>query len=116
MRSQKSSNRPNRRRPFAIRQVYGHSMMPVLPPGTIVFGWRWFRRLRPGDVVIFWHNNKEKIKRIDRLEDRKVYVLGDHEPASTDSRDFGWLDADTVIARLVWPRAPKHMAEGVEPE
>jgi hypothetical protein len=89
-------------------------MMPVLPPGTIVFGWRWFHRLRPGDIVIFWHHDKEKIKRIDKIEGSKVYVLGDHEPASTDSRHFGWLDRSTIIAKLIWPRAPKHRAEQVD--
>ncbi len=101
--------------PLTIRQVYGHSMMPVLPPGTIVYGWRWFRALQPGDIVIFFHNDKEKIKRVEKIEDKKVYVLGDHEAASTDSRHFGWLDIDTVLARVVWPRAPKHRAEKAKP-
>lgn len=88
--------------------------MPVLPPGTIVYGWRWFKQLKPGDVVIFLHNEKEKIKRIDKIENNKVFLTGDHELASTDSRQFGWLDLDTIIAKVVWPHAPKHRAEGIE--
>jgi nickel-type superoxide dismutase maturation protease len=100
-----------------VREVYGHSMMPVLPPGTIVYGLRWFRKnkLKPGDAVIFWHNNKEKIKRIDQIKKGKVYVLGDHPDASTDSRHFGWLDIDDVLARVIWPHSPKHRAEGIDP-
>ncbi|HTE21887.1 MAG TPA: S26 family signal peptidase [Candidatus Limnocylindria bacterium] len=89
-------------------------MMPVLPPGTVVYGWRWFRRLKPGDIVIFFHNDKEKIKRIEKITDGKVYVVGDHQDVSTDSRHFGWLDKEAVVAKLIWPRAPKNRAEGFD--
>jgi signal peptidase S26 family len=102
------------RLPLSIREIHGHSMLPVLPPGTLVFGWCWFRSLKPGDIVIFIHEGKEKIKRIGELDDGRIFLLGDHAEASTDSRHFGWLDADAVVAKLIWPRAPKHRAEGVE--
>lgn len=90
-------------------------MLPVLPPGTLVYGWRWFTRLKPGDVVIFFHNGKEKIKRVADIKDKKLYVVGDHNADSSDSRQFGWLDMDAVIAKIVWPRAPRHRAEGIDP-
>jgi Signal peptidase, peptidase S26 len=89
-------------------------MMPVLPPGTLVFGTAWFWKLKPGNIVIFHHQDKEKIKRIDQINEGKLFLLGDHEEASTDSRHFGLLETDTVIAKILWPRAPKHRAEGVE--
>ena len=115
MKSLKFSKPPNLNKPpFTIRQIHGYSMLPVLPPGTFVYGWRWFKSLKPGDVVIFLHDNKEKIKRIERLMDGQMYVTGDHEDSSTDSRHFGWLDVDAVIAKVVWPHAPKHRAEGIE--
>jgi len=84
--------------PVAVRQVYG---------------WHWFARLKPGDVVIFLHNDKEKIKRIDKVDDGRVYVLGDHLDASTDSRHFGWLEKELILAKVIWPHAPKHRAEGI---
>ena len=116
MTSQRSSGKPKKlSTPVTIREISGHSMMPVLPPGTLVFGLKWFRNIKPGDVVIFLHEGKEKIKRVSELEENRVYLLGDHEEASTDSRQFGWLDIDTVIAKVIWPHAPKHRAEGVEP-
>lgn len=115
--SQKSSTKPsNPSWPLVLRRIRGHSMMPVLPPETLVFAWAWFRRLRTGDVVIFRHNGKEKIKRISKIESRGLYLLGDHADASSDSRDFGWLQQDVVMAKVFWPRAPKHRAEGVEKE
>lgn len=90
-----------------IRRVVGHSMVPSLPPNTLVIGWKKIRKLQPGDVVVILHDDKEKIKRIDQIKDGKIYVLGDHPETSTDSRHFGWLDQDTVRARIFWPR-PKN--------
>ena len=58
----------------------------------------------PGDVVIVSHNGIEKIKRIERQQGDLIYLLGDNPSASTDSRDFGWLPAKTIIAKVVWPK------------
>lgn len=87
-----------------IRRVVGASMLPSFRPGRIVFGWR-PRQVRPGDVVILLHDGLEKIKRVERIDGSKVYVLGDNAAASTDSRQFGWLPVTSVKARVVWPRA-----------
>lgn len=86
-----------------IRRVVGGSMLPQLVPGRIVFAGR-FRRLKPGDVVILRHNGLEKIKRIGDLTTDKVFVLGDNSSASTDSRQFGWVERQHIIARVFWPR------------
>lgn len=102
--------------PFLLREISGHSMMPVLPPGTYVIGWRWYRSIKPGNIIVFTHEGKEKIKRVSEVKDSQVHVLGDHHVASTDSRHFGWLDMQHVTAKIIWPRAPKHRAEGIEKE
>ncbi len=90
--------------PLLNRRVVGHSMVPVLPPGTKVWGYKWFRNLKPGDVVIFLQDGKEKIKRISEMKDNEVYVLGDHPETSIDSRQFGWLPIESVKAKIIWPR------------
>lgn len=97
--------------PFILRRVHGHSMMPVLPPKTLVWGFRWFNRLKVGNIIIFKHAGKEKIKRISKIEDDKLFVLGDHSEASTDSRSYGWIMTEDVIAKVIWPHAPKDRAE-----
>lgn len=93
-----------------IRRVQGHSMVPVLPPGTLVLAWRWFRKLKPEKVIIFTRHDRETIKRIDHLTDEGVYVLGDHPETSTDSRDYGLIPAATVTGVVFWPHTAKVLA------
>lgn len=102
--------------PIVVRKVHGHSMMPVLPPGTYIWATGWFKNLKIGDIVMFFHDDKEKIKRIDEIKGDELFVTGDHAEASTDSRQFGWITQDKVIAKLFWPHAPKSRAENVEAE
>jgi phage repressor protein C with HTH and peptisase S24 domain len=78
-------------------------MQPSLKPGQIVVG-RAVRDFQPGDVVIVSHNGLEKIKRIERQQGNLLYLLGDNAAASTDSRSFGWVQAQAIVAKVIWPR------------
>ncbi len=97
--------------PLMIRRIQGHSMVPTLPPGTLVFGWRWFARLRPEKVVIFLRQNREIIKRIDHIAPTGLFVLGDHPETSTDSRHYGTISHDSIKSVIIWPRTPIVLAE-----
>jgi phage repressor protein C with HTH and peptisase S24 domain len=104
--------KPNLRQwPIVVREVQGHSMIPVLPPGTTVWGITWYMTLVPGDVIIFEHEGREKIKRISEIKHNEVYVLGDFQEESTDSRDYGWVPITQVRARIFHPKAQKERAE-----
>ena len=87
-----------------IRRVVGNSMEPALKPGQLVFGLRWTRLAKPGSVVIFKHQNKEKIKRLTHQKDNQIFVSGDNPAHSTDSRSFGWLPHNALTALVIWPR------------
>lgn len=78
-------------------------MVPNLQPGQLVIG-RATRELRPGDVVIVSHDGLEKIKRVERQQGDLLYLLGDNPTASTDSRSFGWVQAASIVAKVVWPK------------
>lgn len=107
-------NKDNLSWPLFVRVISGHSMVPVLPPGTYVWATPWFSQLKAGDVVVFFHNGKEKIKRISDLRDNEMYVLGDHTESSTDSRHFGWIPKDSVRGKVIWPNAKKVQAESLK--
>lgn len=92
---------------YFLRRVVGQSMIPMLRPGQLIVATTTFRKLRPGHVVVLRKNNRELIKRIERIVDGKVFVIGDNLSASTDSRQFGWLDASTVVAVVIRPKLAK---------
>lgn len=103
MKSLKSSGKP-RRPKLLVRQVVGDSMLPTLREGRLVIASGLFREVQPGQMVIVRHQGLEKIKRIYRIDGEKVFVLGDNPEKSTDSRSFGWLSVQSIIARVIWPR------------
>lgn len=78
-------------------------MEPWLHPGEIICGLRIWLRLKVGDIVVVRQGGLEKIKRIDKIEGKKLFVTGDNAPQSTDSRHFGWLDVRDVRAKVFWP-------------
>ena len=79
-------------------------MTPSLKPNQLVLVTVWIRRLYIGDVIVFKHDDKEKIKRIRRIDGEKFQVEGDNPDSSTDSRSFGSIDKSQVIGKLIWPR------------
>ena len=87
-----------------IRRVTGSSMVPSLSAGRLVYATNLYAMLSRGDFVIIWHQGLEKIKRIQAIDGDKLYVVGDNQLASTDSRAFGWLDRNAVRGKVIWPR------------
>jgi hypothetical protein len=53
------------------------------------------------------HNGLEKIKRVEQQGSSRIYIVGDNPAASTDSRQFGWIEKTSVIATLVFPRSKR---------
>jgi len=78
-------------------------MLPSLEAGQVVIG-RQTNDLQVGDVVIVSHDGLEKIKRIERTSGDLLYLLGDNPARSTDSRQFGWVQAHAIVAKVVWPK------------
>ncbi len=113
--------------PFKILRVRGHSMEPTLKAGSFVLvrtgpnG-----QLKPGDIVVFRDHEARlgsgragelegnaaaretgqagrlSIKRISKIESDGYILLGDNPADSYDSRDFGSVQREDIIGKVVW--------------
>jgi phage repressor protein C with HTH and peptisase S24 domain len=79
-------------------------MLPAFRPGRLVVGVSDPGELYPGQVVIIRHGGLEKVKRIQRIKQNQIFVVGDNQERSTDSRSFGWLHRSVVVGRVIWPK------------
>lgn len=54
-----------------------------------------------GDVVVL-KREKFIIKRIARIKDNKVFIVGDNKSESTDSRSFGWVSKKAILGKAIY--------------
>ena len=63
-------------------------------------------RLRAGDVVVARRPDRPEVEMIKRIaaidEAGRVFLLGDNPSASTDSRHFGPVEREHIMARVRW--------------
>lgn len=100
--------------PISKYTVHGNSMSPTLKEGQEVLTFNW-SKVHEGDVVVIKKDGKEIVKRIDKIDGDKIYVIGDKLDESTDSRDFGPVDQSQVIGKVLYyfhgrccPRTSSH--------
>jgi len=85
-----------------VRRISGHSMMPTLKAGKIVFAFKSGQYFKD-DIVLFSHDGLDKIKRIANVSSDNVFVLGDNMNHSTDSRVFGSINKSDIKGKVIWP-------------
>jgi SOS-response transcriptional repressor LexA len=87
--------------PFYIYKVSGNSMLSAFYPDQKIIGLHWYINLKINDVVIAKIEKREVIKRITKIENQKVWLEGDNKKESTDSRTFGWIPKENIIAKVI---------------
>lgn len=84
--------------PISKFKVFGNSMFPTLKEGQEVLTFNW-GKIHEGDVVVI---KDQKIKRVQRIIGNRIYLVGDNEKESTDSRHFGPVDISQVIGKVIY--------------
>lgn len=70
---------------------------------VLCFNWAYLLgKPKVGEVVVLQTKERKVIKRIQKIDNRKVFVMGDNESESTDSREYGSVDLEKLIGRVVY--------------
>src|SRR2546421_1728031 len=91
------------RLPYGLAEVTGASMVPTLHHGDQLLV-RYGAQVRPGDVVVLRHPLQQNlliVKRAVELREGGWWVLGDNPFAESDSRMFGTVPDEMVLARVL---------------
>ncbi len=54
------------------------------------------------DIVAFKNKDKIFIKRISKIKEDKYSLAGDNKDDSLDSRKFGEIPRDKILAKIIW--------------
>ena len=98
---------------YRMAVVSGLSMIPTLAPGERLLV-RLDGPIVLGDIVVFNREQQFDIKRILRIEADGIFVQGDNDLVSTDSRTYGLIPHENVIGVAtyrLWP-TPGRIKQG----
>ena len=102
--------------PITKYKIHGSSMYPTLKSGQDVLSINWFVNPKVGDIVIVNRlqvtGYREIIKRVVKIEGDKVFVAGDNQNESTDSRDFGAVSMDQIVGKVIWQSSHPEFISG----
>jgi nickel-type superoxide dismutase maturation protease len=106
---------------IGLAEVYNPSMLPTLRPGDRLV-LKYGSRVRPGAVVVVRHPLQHDLLIVKRAVERRPggwWVVGDNPQVRNDSREFGPVPDDLVVARA-WvrlrpPRGPQRSLRPVLP-
>lgn len=91
--------------PISIFKVRGKSMEPTFRNGSyVIVGSTKLFKPSIDDVVVIKAPGRDllMIKRITQIKKNRVYVIGDNEKESTDSRYFGFIDKERIVAKVLF--------------
>lgn len=79
-------------------------MVPILPPGTLIIANRWVSRLKPGDVILFPHNYKERIRRIKSVKNEtSLVVISEYHDTGYEIGMPQTVNRSDVTAKVIYP-------------
>jgi phage repressor protein C with HTH and peptisase S24 domain len=91
---------------YGMAVVSGLSMVPTLAPNERLLV-RYDGPVVLGDLVVFQRVSRIDIKRVSRIEVDGIFVVGDNDLVSTDSRTYGLVPHEDVMGTVtyrIWPK------------
>ena len=90
---------------FPLVGISGESMLPAYHNGDILFSRRIFgkKKCEVGKVYVFhppYDKRKMVVKRLIGVVDGKYFFEGDNKEFSRDSRDYGLVESECVVAEV----------------
>lgn len=86
---------------LGLAVVEGLSMVPSYAPGERLIV-RYGASFEVGDVVLVDFKNRIDIKRVKSISGDQVFIEGDNDSVSVDSRQYGPVKNSRVIAKVVY--------------
>jgi len=80
-------------------------MIPTYKNGTGVICYKWaYLKGKPKkkEIVVAKVGGKNLIKRVTNVDGDKVFLVGDNQNQSTDSRAFGWVNSWQIIGKVIY--------------
>jgi phage repressor protein C with HTH and peptisase S24 domain len=95
---------------FPLIRVCGNSMSPTYRDGQFLVSTTLFKRYTVNSVYVFYSpfSGQIVIKRLVRVEENgDLYFEGDNTLDSTDSRTYGAVSRNSVIAKILFTKRRK---------
>lgn len=73
-------------------------MMPAFKPGDHVLTFNW-GSVKVSDVVVFMNKDTDFLKRIDKIENGKIFVFGDYKK---ESSKFDPISQKDIIGKVIF--------------
>lgn len=85
-------------------KIEGNSMIPAFKAGDKILVSKlsyFLSKPKIGDVVVL-KKKKFIIKRIARVKNDKIFVIGDNKNESIDSKNFGWVEKKEIVGKVIY--------------
>jgi nickel-type superoxide dismutase maturation protease len=84
-------------------KVEGRSMEPTFYSGDCIIARKYILKPKEGDIVILKHPEKDMkiVKRIVKIDKDGYFIEGDNKTESSDSRKFGLVKRNMIIAKVI---------------
>jgi nickel-type superoxide dismutase maturation protease len=88
--------------PYQVFTIQGKSMEPTLKEGTTLVVKK-TKKVKLQDIIALYHPQDQRIivKRLVRITNTGYFVKGDNSDSSTDSRNFGVVNKERIIGKIV---------------